>query len=382
MENETQDQVLELDAAAIKAIAKETSESLSSIVKDEVAKALETKEAAVEKSLPKVEAKQTSGYDSLSKELKTLEWVKSLLGMQTKYIGQQSSPDSDGGYLIPPAEFVAEVRRLEETYGVARANARIRFTDRTSVQIQKKASGVTLYDTDELEVKTLTKMTFERVTIPLRKWAGISIIPDELEEDVAVSLFNELTTDFARANARKQDEIMFTDATSGIINDVNAPVQVVGTTFASLDFDSLNEAMYKVATPVISTGMFFFHPTMLGVIQRIKDNEDNYILQPGANGMAGGTLWGRPYVLTDVLPSVTESANNTDFMVYGDPKQFEMVIRKNLTMEVLREGTVGSGENAVNLASQDAKALRAVSRMDGRVIFPTGFCIFRTGTAS
>jgi HK97 family phage major capsid protein len=166
------------------------------------------------------------------------------------------------------------------------------------------------------------------------------------------------------------------------LNDVNAPVQVIGTSFSALDFDDLNQAIYKVATPVISSGKFYFHPTMLGVLQRIKDQEDNYIWRPGPNGVADGTIWGRPYVLTEVLPALSATANNTDFMVYGDAQQFEMVIRKGLTVEVLREGTVGTGDDSVNLASQDAKALRAVSRMDGRVIFPSAFCIFRTGTAS
>jgi len=383
MENE--EKTIELDEQTQSAIADKVSEGLGATVKTLVDEKVNEIEATISK---KAELKGGEGSDDAeTKEMKLVRFVKAMrdndFAELSKFKAMNETTDAQGGYLVPPAEFIAEVQRLEEGYGVALANANVRRTSRTSVLINKKDAGVEVYETAELASKTLTGMTFQQVEVSLRKYAGIAPLSDELDEDSAVNVWNELTTDFARAFAKKQDEIMFNDTTYGItkISGTNV-VTITGGSIASLTFDNLIDAVHGVPTDSMSNGKFYFHRSVLGTIKKIKDENNNYIWQPGPNGSVNGTIWGYPYVLTEVLTAVSADALNTAFIVFGDLKYYTLVLRNVMTLKVLEEGTVGTGDDAINLGAQDAKALRAVQRMDGRAIFASAFSVIKTAAVS
>ena len=118
------------------------------------------------------------------------EWIKQKAGYQNE------TTNADGGYLVPPADFVAEVERLEEQYGVAGGNVNIRTTTSNSVTFNQKDSGVTMYRTSEAAAKTGTKITLDQVTVALDKFAGTAITTDELLENSAVDVINKLYQKF------------------------------------------------------------------------------------------------------------------------------------------------------------------------------------------
>lgn len=289
--------------------------------------------------------------------------------------------NADGGFLVPDADFIAEVARLEEEYGVARRNARLWETNSDSVKMNKKASGVTMYETGEAVAKTGTKMTFGQDEVSLRKFAAIAIWTDELNEDSAVNLFNELTTDFAREKARIEDVLVFTDSTTGIVNQAGVNIVSVGSSINDITFDDLNEAIYGVPTQSMNGGKFYLHRKILSVIQKIKDQNDLYIWSPGPNGSVNGTIWGYPYELVEVLPSA--DAANESFIVFGNLKYSTLIMKRGLQLKELTEATVTDSEdNEIHLAEQDASALRAVCRLNNKVQFPAAFSVIGTGTVS
>lgn len=379
------DAEIEMTPEVMKSLAKTTADIAAKAAKEAVDAFIEANEKTVTKKLDGGEGEKKE----VSKEMRMLYFLKALNGDAsaeaklkdiTDYQGVTT--DADGGYLVPPGEFIAEVRRLEEQYGVAIVNANVRRTNKVSVSSRKKTAGVSISKQSELGKGTPSKITIDEVVVELDKYIGIAIVTEELEEDSAVDIWNELVKDFARAYAQEQDKIVFTDATYGITKIANTNVVRCSGGISTVGFDELSEAMDGVPTPSMQNGKFYFHRTILGTLRRIKDAETGvYIWNPGVNGGVGATLWGAPYVLTEVLPALSASALDLGFIVFGDLSNYDLIIRNQMSMTLLREGTVTINGGTINLGEQGAKALRTSQRMGGEAIFPTAFSVIKTSAS-
>lgn len=412
----TDTEEVEVDASVAAEIAKQLAPALKSMVEDAVKsqveaaveKAVESNEAIVskdakapgttDKGIKDKAVKDKSDYEELGKEkflLKQILAIKDNDHAELKRLNAQSiathvkagyqneTTSADGAYLVPPADFIADVVRLEEQFGVARRNARLYETNSNAVTLNKKAGSVTMYEIGEGVAKTGTKMSFGQTLIPLRKFAAIAAMSDELIQDSPVNVYNELTMDFAREHARIQDTLMFTDATTGIVHSSGINVITVGSSINSLTFDHLNQAVWGIPTTAQSNGKFYLNRTILGLVQRLKDSFGRYLWSVGPNGIVDGTIWGYPYELVEVLPHLAEDGNNKAFIIFGDLSYAYLIMKRGLQLTTLLEGTVhGSDGSTINLAEQDMTALRAVSRMNAKVHFGQAFSVIGTGTVS
>lgn len=295
--------------------------------------------------------------------------------------------DADGGYLVPPPDFDAEVERLEEEYGVALKDADVRRINSNSVLLNKKGSGFEFVETSEAEAKTGLKFTIAQVTASLRKFAGIVPATDELVEDSAVDYWAEVAREAARAYALLTDKITFTDATSGIMEIASTAAHSVGNAFSDLDWDDLLNAEMKVPSPSTRNGKWYMHRTVLNALIQKKADQGGgagtgqYMFSPNPNALT--TPWGRPIVLTEVLPASSAVGSNKAFAVFGDLSHYKLYVKNGLQMTALKEATVKDADgNTVNLALQDMSALRMVVRLLGIAKFPEAFCIVGTGSVS
>jgi len=257
-------------------------------------------------------------------------------------------------------------------------------TDRTSITGIKGNADVSIYETAEAGVKTGTKVTYLPFELTFKKFAAIAPVTDELLEDSAVAIWADLTSRFARAYAKKEDELVFTVAATGIINLGGvAPIAIIGDSIEDITFDEVNRAIYSVPTPSMQNGRFYFHRTILGVLQRIKDTQERYILTPGPDGPVSGTLWGVPYELTEVLTSLDNDAAGTPFIVFGDLKNTILGDRTRMTAKIFDTGSVvDADEEDLNLLTQDAQAMRVVKRFNALTVFEEAYAVISTGGAS
>ena len=402
---ETIKDTIEVDGDFAKAVADTLRESLAEEVKEEAVKAVkEGLKEATEKSVRK-DVKETEEEpkeeDPIEKEGPEIRFMKASIAyangdMETvKRYNQKAlelrkttpgygrtNNDADGGYLVPDPDFDVAVERLEEEYGVALANADVKRINSNSVKLNKKASGFELTETDQAAAKTGVKMTIGQVTADLRKFAGIAVATDELTEDSAIDYWEEVTREFAYARSKKADELMFTDATSGLLEIDNTEALTVGSDNTDLDWDDLLDAEVKVPSPSTKNGKWFMHRTVWQkLIQGKASDSGIYHFQPNPN--ATTTPWGTPVVLTEILPRFANIGANDAFAVFGDPKHYKIYVKNLLDLTVLTEGTVADSEGtSINLAQQDMKALRGVVRMLGVAKFPEAFCLIGTGTVS
>jgi HK97 family phage major capsid protein len=375
-------------------VMKSLTGTVEELVNSKVEKAMEqAKEKAVVKNINSQAKDVNIKSVPLSKEEKFHKWIIAVKQNDFQTLREIKEEEKAAGStsslspLVPPTEFISEVFRLEDSYGVAQQFADVRRTDRTSITMILGNDDIEVSIVGEGAFKPSKKLAYLPFELTFRKGVGIIPLTDELVEDSAVNVWNDAVQRVARAFSRKKDEFVFTDATSGITNQSGVNDVFVGSTPG---FDDLNNAMYGSVEEIVRSGRFYFHHTWLGHFQKIQDQEQNYIWRPGPNGPADGTIWGRPYSFASVMPSVQEAVagDNDPIAVYGDLKYVLLGERTSMKVDMSNSAIVGDpdAENQLttqlNSWTQDLTSMRVSQRFDAKVKFPSAFSVLRLGSGS
>lgn len=335
-----------------------------------------------------------------TKESKLYHYVKGLMNKDLRsyinLVGKDAMNTSDDSVVLPPAEFIVEVQRLEEEVGVAMRDATIRRSSTgNGLKYVLGDDDLEIFDTAEGGVKKSTALSYAQKLLAWRKFAGILPITDELTEDAGFDLWNDATQRFARAYAKRADQLVFTEtATTGNTKDgilnvsgVNT-VTLTGDGFEDITYDALVEMIYGVPSPSGNRGKFYLNRDILPHIMKLKDDENRPLWLPSIRDGAPPTILGRPYEEVDVMPGTSDNAADTEFMAYGYLKYATLGERTDIQMKMFDAGTVGDPDevdqdaNTLNLLTQDIQALRAVKRMNAVVRFPAAFSVLKTGAGS
>lgn len=338
------------------------------------------------------------------KEQNALKFLYYARGVQTKnfaeledVIGKDAMNTSEDGQVLPPAEFIAEVERLEEQYGVARRFATVRpSSNGNGITYVQGDDDLEIFDTAEGGAKKSSRMSYANKTLLWRKFAGILPITDELTEDSAVSLWNDATNRYARAFAQKEDQLVFTE-TSGVSPKNKGLLEVSGTnlitmsgtgsddSFNDLAYDDIVDMLVGVPTQSAANGRFYFHREILGILMKLRDDNNVPLWLPAVTGGAPATILGKPYELVEVMPALADDGPNTPFMIFGDLRYVTLGERTGMNIKMFDAGVVGDPDeedqdtNTLNLLTQDMQAMRAVKRMNAINRFPSAFSVLRTG---
>jgi len=358
-----------------------------------VQKEYDDKLKALEEKFEAIQTKKINfnvdGAD-VEKEVKLKSWYKGLVtgqfGEYENLVGKSAMNTTDDSDILPPEEFIAEVSRLEEEFGVASKYANVRRGTAHTLRGITGGDDIEFTETDESGVKPSVKPSYNSYELTYKKYTAIVPVTDELIEDSAINIWNDLTGRFARASAKKQDQIVLSHDASGIINTVGVnTVTIDGTSISDISFDDLSDAVFAVPTPSANNGRFYLHRSVLAVLQQIKDGNDNYIWKPGVDGMKSGTIWGYPYELCEVMPGVTDDAADKGFIIFGDLKNTTLGIRLPMQLQYFDTGIIVDPDDngdTLNLMTQDIQAVRARLRMNLIHVHKTAYAVIKTGPSA
>lgn len=398
LDKEVGDLTLKNEIVEEKSASKETDSELLSQLDEK----LNSFKEELIKELDPVQVKDINGGDKdinksvLNKEYSKEELFKMYVvglsnGDLSKYKSAMNTTDDSA--LLPPEEFIAEVERLEEEMGVARRFANVRRSTRSTLSLLLGDDDLEVFDTDEAGVKTSTKNSYQKISILWRKFAGILPITDELEEESAIDLWNDAVNRFARAFAKKEDQLVFTEPSNispknhGILHVAGTKiVELTGDSFEDLSYDDLVDMIWGVPTPSSRNGRFFLNKDILAIVQKIKDPEGRPLWQRAMADGTPATILGKPYELVDVLPGIAEDGASKGFIVFGDLSYVTLAERTGMNIQIFDSGIVGDPDedpqgDDLNLITRDMKAMRAVKRMNAKVRFPAAFAVAKTSAA-
>lgn len=303
---------------------------------------------------------------------------------------QNITTEADGAAIVPDPEFVAEVERLTDEYGVAARLANVRRTDRNQVTLLSGTNEVSFTKVGEATAADAQKLTYSSATVALDKYIAKLIMTSEWIEDAAVNVFADATQEIGRARAKLFDQLVFTDATDGLLSAAVSDTyktHSVGAALSNLDFDDMLDAPLKVVSSARRSGAFFMHSTVWNELRKKKTGDGS---NSAAHYLAGAptenptpTIGGYPVYLVDVMPDSGDITSNEAFAVFGDLNRVKLHVKRQLDLRMFDAGVLtDAGGNDFNLIDQDAEALRATLRVKPQTRFQGAFVIIGTGTVS
>lgn len=416
-------QTIEIDEKVIDEVAQKATEKLESKLDeklkgfavptaDEIAEKLAEKTEKIEKKDIHEGAEPgkrnlKSGIETLPKEVRFAKAVFAHVRKDAQAIAeynaysrkawaekanyQNVTTGADGGDLVPDPEFIAEVERLTDEYGVASRDATVRRTDRDSVTLLSGTNEISFTKTSEATAQNAQKLTYDAVTAALEKYIATLVMTSELVEDAAVDIFVDAANEIARARAKLFDQLVFTDSTHGLLYQPDAgegwKTHTVGSALSDFDFDDCMNAVYKVVSSVRRRGKFYMHPTVWNELRQKKAGNGS---TSSATYYAGGPLNqitpaidGYQVELVDVMPAAGDITANEPFAVFGDLSRVMIHVKRLLETKVFDSGVVkDAGGSDINLITQEAWAMRATLRCVPQTRFPGAFVVIGTGTVS
>ncbi len=410
--------VIEIGEDVVDSIADKATDKLKKSIKlptaDEIAEAMAAKSEKVEKKNIHEDPEEgknnedkrnlKKGFEGMPKELRFAKAVVAqlrgnaqVMSEYNAYVSkawqaiskanyQNVTTTADGGALVPDPEFIAEIERLTDEYGVASRLADVRRTDRDSVTLLSGTNEISFTATNEATAQNAQKLTYSSATVALKKYIATLVMTSEIVEDSAIDMFQDAANEIARARAKLFDQLVFTDATYGLLSATAGDTyktHTIGTALSDFDADDTMDSIYKVVSSARRNGRFFMHPTVWNELRQTKATDSGVYFFGGPGTGVTPSIDGYPVELVDILPDSGDITANEAFAVFGDLSRIKLHVKRLLETKVFDSGVVkDSGGADINLITQDSWAMRATLRVVPQTRFQGAFVILGTGTVS
>ncbi len=294
--------------------------------------------------------------------------------VRLKTMGEDAN--STGGALVP-TEFIPNLIVLQEAYGAFRRNAQEIPMPSDSAIAPKLTSGLTVYCPGAGTAITQSDLAFGTVGLTAKKWATLTGIDSELDEDSAIAVGELVGRQIARAFAKKEDEVGFLgDGTStyfghtgiiGAIKNVTSNAGIVagaGTAYTDLtlaNFETLLGTVPEYADDGMDLKFYcsrlFYYTAMVRVA----------LASGGANALEvqmnrmrrQKEFLGYPVELTPALPKAAAASQYC--CVFGN-------LRMGAYLGDARKTTIARSEHAG--FSQDIVMIRGTQRVAPTIVEP------------
>jgi len=282
--------------------------------------------------------------------------------------------DAQGGYLVPE-EFRDEIWRVADQASIILRNATVFEQQKgKTLPILTLASGVTTSWKNEAAASGQTDPTFGESTQDFKKMLNHTKISSELLEDEEVGLVDLIITLFGEAQGSEIDSQGIDGSGSpftGILRTtgVNA-VTMAATTFASVDFDDFSDAIALLPAISLVGAKWVLHRTILNVVRKLKDSQNNYLWTAPANGNPG-TIWGYPYEVAEQSPALTDTAANKAFIYFGNMNKYLVATKGAMTVFI----------SEVPLWENDQTVMQFRRRMAMLTALPAAFTVIKTAVS-
>lgn len=289
----------------------------------------------------------------------------------------EGGSDVSGAGVFVPDEFMPDVIRLVEQYGVARSVLNVIPMSSDTLVRPRRVGGLTAYAVGENAAGTESDAEWNNVRLTARKWMVLSRMSKELNEDSVISLANELIREIALAFANKEDDCAFNGTgtstyhgISGIRNNLDtltagtAPGLILGAGNAYSELTLANFESVVAALPQYAdTDMaaWYCHRTFyFTVMQLLLNAAGGQTTAERRVGVRTAPVFlGYPVIFSQVFPST--AANSQIPVILGDLNLGCMFgDRRAMNIEFNDTATVGGQ----SMWERDQVGVKATERFD------------------
>ena len=281
--------------------------------------------------------------------------------------------DTEGGYLVPDEYEHTLVEALEEE-NIFRTLAHVIRTASGERKIPVVSSKGTASWIEEGGAFPESDDTFGQVTLGSFKLGTTIKISEELLNDSVFDLENYIAREFARRIGTKEEEAFFTGDGSGkplgvLADKGGAEVGVTAASATAITADELLDLYHSLFSPYRKKAVWVVNDSTIKAIRKLKDNNGQYLWQPGLTANAPDTILGRPVKTSAFMPSIAAGAKS---IIFGDFKYYWIADRQGRNFKRLNELYATNGQVGF-LASQ---------RVDGKLILPEALKVLKQKAGS
>ncbi len=160
-----------------------------------------------------------------------------------------------------------------------------------------------------------------QITLTAQKYATLNYVSRELIDDAFVDFLGAyLFPKIARQKAKLEDQIVFTQASTGLLKTGNIQSLTLAsgnTAFTDVTGDDFRLSCDNVVSDALAGGRFIMHRSMGSFVRTMKGSDGHYLWSPLAD-KEPATIDGYPYSYSEVFPAKSASASGTAFALFGD----------------------------------------------------------------
>ena len=269
-----------------------------------------------------------------------------------------TSPDTDGGYLVP-LEFERQI-----VMGLQEANVVRSIAKTISTSAERKIPIAATHSTARWTLENAaiieSNPTFEQKTIDAFKLTDLIKVSVELLQDSMFDLESYIVAEFARAFGIAEEESFCigsgTGQPTGIFTAQGGEIGVT-TTGAAITTDNLIDLVYSLKSPYRRNAVFLMRDITVSAIRKLKDSNGQYLWQPSVKEATPDTLIARPLYTSAYMPIIAAAAKT---MVFGDFSYYWVADRQGRVFKRLNELYAKTGQ----------VGFLATQRVDGKLILP------------
>ena len=269
----------------------------------------------------------------------------------------QVGTDSEGGYLAPDEFWNAELVQALEEANIMRGLGNVIQTSSGSMEIPVVSSHGSAAWTAEEAAYTEGDEAFTVVSLSAYKAGTIIKVSEELLLDSAFNLSSYLASELGRRiGALEEAAFVNGDGSgkpTGAVGGSTAGVTAAAT--AAITADELIDLFHALGRQYRNNAAFLMADATLKTVRKLKDDNSQYLWQPGLQSGEPGTILGRPVQTSESMPALA-TGNKT--VLFGDFSYYWIADRESVVLKRLDELYAANGQ----------VAFRAHRRVDGKLV--------------
>jgi len=266
----------------------------------------------------------------------------------------QVGTDSEGGYLVPDEFEKTLIQGLEER-NIMRGLATV-ITTSGDRQVPVVSSHGTASWIAEEGAFSESDEAFSQVVLSAYKVGTLIKVSEELLNDSAFDLEAYIAAEFARRIGTAEEAAFIngdgTGKPTGVIG--SAGVGKTAASASAITADELIDLYHSLGRPYRVKATWLMADSTAKVIRKLKDNDGQYIWQPGLQAGQPDRILGRPVAISDDVPAIAASAK---VIAFGDFSYYWIADRQGRVFQRLNELYAVNGQ----------VGFRAYQRVDGKL---------------
>ncbi len=282
-----------------------------------------------------------------------------------------TTPDTDGGFLVPE-EFETQILQGLEEENVIRRLAKV-ITTHNDRKIPVATGHSVAQWTAENAAYTESNPTFGQKQIDAFKLTDLVRVSNELLQDSAFDLERYIANEFARAFGIAEEEAFCvgtgTNQPTGIFTANGGTVSVTSASATAITVDEIINLVYALKSPYRRNAKFLMNDATVSILRKLKDANGAYLWQPSVQAGQPDRLIGYEIYTSPYVPTV---GANALAVAFGDFDNYWIGDRAGRTVQRLNELYATNGQIGYV----------ATQRVDGKVIMPDGIQLLKMKSGS